>query len=142
VNRELHVVAGVSIFLTHPGLWINSQRAGKTLRAKAIVREEKRVRFSARFSYFSFVFARTVDLAPNVGFRRSWYRWKACATRFLKVSDLQTTELGLERYGPVDIGGKLITTLTSLERVFFFFLDPDPHLESVCDLFISLSFEI
>jgi hypothetical protein len=23
-NRELHVVAGVAIFLTHPGSWINS----------------------------------------------------------------------------------------------------------------------
>jgi hypothetical protein len=44
------------------------------------------------------------DLAPNVSFRRSWYRWKACATLFLKVLDLRETELGLERYGPANRG--------------------------------------
>jgi hypothetical protein len=48
-NRELHVVTGVAIFLTHPGLRIKSQRAGKNPHAKAIVREKKRVRFSVRF---------------------------------------------------------------------------------------------
>jgi hypothetical protein len=103
-NRELHVVAGVAIFLMHPGSGINSQRAGKTLRAKAVVREEKRVKFSARFPYFLFVFTHTVDLAPNVGFQRSWYHWKACAILFFKVLDLRETELGLERYGPMNRG--------------------------------------
>ena len=42
-NRELHVAAGVAVFPTHPGSQINLQQAGKTLRAKAIVWEEKRV---------------------------------------------------------------------------------------------------
>ena len=67
-NRELHTIAGVSIFLMHPGSRINSWRAGKTQRAKAVVREEKRVRFSARFSYFLSMFARMFDLAPDVSF--------------------------------------------------------------------------
>ena len=48
-NRELHVVAGVVIFPTHLGSWVNSQRVGKTLRAKAAVWEEKHVSFPARF---------------------------------------------------------------------------------------------
>uniref|UniRef100_A0A2N9EYX8 Uncharacterized protein n=1 Tax=Fagus sylvatica TaxID=28930 RepID=A0A2N9EYX8_FAGSY len=50
------------------------------------------------------MFARIFDLAPNVRFRHSWYRWKACATLFLKVLDSRETELGLERYGPANRG--------------------------------------
>uniref|UniRef100_A0A2N9I3T6 Aminotransferase-like plant mobile domain-containing protein n=1 Tax=Fagus sylvatica TaxID=28930 RepID=A0A2N9I3T6_FAGSY len=41
---------------------------------------------------------------PDVGFQRSWYGWKACATLFFKVLDLLATELGLERYGPMNKG--------------------------------------
>jgi hypothetical protein len=93
-NRELCLAAGVAFFLTHPGSRIKSQRARRNPRAKAVVREEKCVRFSARFPYFLFVFARTVDLAPDVGFRRSWYRWKACATLFLKVWTCGKLSLG------------------------------------------------
>ena len=38
------------------------------------------------------------DVAPDVEFRRSWCRRKACATFFLKVLDLHKGELGFARY--------------------------------------------
>ena len=103
-NRKLSLAAGVAVFLTHLDSWIKSQLARKNPRLKAVVREEKRVRFSARFPYFLSVFACSVDLIPDVNFQRSWYCRKACATLFLKVLDLRETKLGLERYGPSNRG--------------------------------------
>uniref|UniRef100_A0A2N9FR99 Uncharacterized protein n=1 Tax=Fagus sylvatica TaxID=28930 RepID=A0A2N9FR99_FAGSY len=78
-NREFHVVAGVVIFPTHLGLRVYLQR-----------------------------FARTVDLAPGVRIRRSWYRWKACVTLFFKVPDLWGSELGLVRYGSANRGHRSV----------------------------------
>ena len=49
-------------------------------------------------------FARVFDLAPDVGFWRSRYRWKACATYFCKIPDSWESELGLARYGSANRG--------------------------------------
>ena len=48
-NREFHVVAGVVIFPMNPGSRIKLLRVGKTLRAKTVVREEKRILLPTRF---------------------------------------------------------------------------------------------
>jgi hypothetical protein len=98
-NRELHVVAGVVVFPTHPGSRVNLQRVGKTLRANVVVWEKNAPNFRSIFPHFLSVFVRVFDLAPEVGFRRFWYLRKACATFFLKVLGSRETELGLARYG-------------------------------------------
>uniref|UniRef100_A0A2N9GGH2 Uncharacterized protein n=1 Tax=Fagus sylvatica TaxID=28930 RepID=A0A2N9GGH2_FAGSY len=81
-NRELHVVARVVIFSMHPG----------PARQLATSRKD-----SAREGGF-----------PDVGFRRSWYRWKACATFSCKVLDSRETELRTERYGPANRGRRSV----------------------------------
>ena len=107
-NRELHVVARVVIFPTHPGSRVNLQRVEKSLRAKAAVREKNVSNLRLIFPCFLSVFARIFDLAPDVGFRHSWYHRKACAALFCKVLDLRETELRTERYGPANRGHRSV----------------------------------
>jgi hypothetical protein len=115
-NRELHVVAGVVIFLMHPGPRVNLQRVGKTLHAKAVVREKNAPNLRLIFPCFLSVFARVFDLAPDIGFRCSWYRRKACTTFSCKVLDLRETELGMERYGSANRGRQSV--FGPLEDIF------------------------
>jgi hypothetical protein len=56
------------------------------------------------------------DLAPDVGFQRSLYHWKACVTLFLKILGSWETELGLEKYGPANIGHQSV--FSSSEVIF------------------------
>uniref|UniRef100_A0A2N9E255 Uncharacterized protein n=1 Tax=Fagus sylvatica TaxID=28930 RepID=A0A2N9E255_FAGSY len=137
-NQEFHVVAGVVIFPTHPGLReseLGFARYGSANRGRRGVfgpfkdsfpiripacrstccesgrlcaqAWQRRWENSGTFSKTLFrrpVFTCMVDVAPDVGFRRSWYRRKAYATYFPKVQALHRGELGFARYDPANGG--------------------------------------
>uniref|UniRef100_A0A2N9G8C8 Uncharacterized protein n=1 Tax=Fagus sylvatica TaxID=28930 RepID=A0A2N9G8C8_FAGSY len=94
--------------------FLKSQTSGSNLSEQGIIyvrrrpyREENCEIFSI-VSLFSLIFPRAVNIAPGVGFRRSWCIQKACDTIFLKVSDLRISELGFGRYGPANRGSRRV----------------------------------
>uniref|UniRef100_A0A2N9GA77 Aminotransferase-like plant mobile domain-containing protein n=1 Tax=Fagus sylvatica TaxID=28930 RepID=A0A2N9GA77_FAGSY len=79
--REFHVVHGCVFFPMCPGSQINLLRVRKTLCASVATSVGNPGTFSKTL-FCRPVFTRVVDVAPDVGFRRSWYRRKACVTYF------------------------------------------------------------
>ena len=93
-NRELRLIAGVAVFLTHPGSRIKSLRVGRNSRTKAVVRGEKCIRFSACFPYFLSVFVRMVDVVPTSVFDVLGVIGKLALPSFLKFWICRKPSLG------------------------------------------------
>uniref|UniRef100_A0A2N9J3W7 Uncharacterized protein n=1 Tax=Fagus sylvatica TaxID=28930 RepID=A0A2N9J3W7_FAGSY len=113
--REFHVVHGCVFFPMCPGSQINLLRVRKTLCASVTTSVGNPGTFSKTL-FCRPVFTRVVDVAPDVGFRRSWYRRKACVTYFLTVQALHRGELGFARY---DLANRGRRNVPSCQGVIF-----------------------
>uniref|UniRef100_A0A2N9GHS1 Uncharacterized protein n=1 Tax=Fagus sylvatica TaxID=28930 RepID=A0A2N9GHS1_FAGSY len=100
--REFHVVHGMC-----PSFQCARARRSTCCESGRLCAQawQRRWENSGTFSKTLFcrpVFTRVVDVAPDVGFRRSWYRRKACVTYFLTVQALHRGEFGFARYDPCE----------------------------------------
>uniref|UniRef100_A0A2N9I341 Uncharacterized protein n=1 Tax=Fagus sylvatica TaxID=28930 RepID=A0A2N9I341_FAGSY len=95
--REFHVVHGCVLFPMCPGSQINLLRVRKTLCASVATSVRTNPGTFSKTLFCRPVFTRVVDVAPDVGFRRSWYRRKACVTYFLTVQALHRGELWVRK---------------------------------------------
>uniref|UniRef100_A0A2N9G7V9 Uncharacterized protein n=1 Tax=Fagus sylvatica TaxID=28930 RepID=A0A2N9G7V9_FAGSY len=96
--REFHVVHGMCLLSNVPGLRGSTCCESGRLCAQAWQRRWENSGIFSKTLFRRPVFTRVVDVAPDVGFRRSWYRRKAYATYFPKVQALHRGELGFARY--------------------------------------------
>uniref|UniRef100_A0A2N9GA27 Uncharacterized protein n=1 Tax=Fagus sylvatica TaxID=28930 RepID=A0A2N9GA27_FAGSY len=114
----------VSFFPMCPGSQINLLRVRKTLCASVATSVETIPGTFSKTLFCRPVFTRVVDVAPDVGFRRSWYRRKACVTYFSNGTGLAQRRVWellmirkLHAVAEVNLLPKGLGSWTKLQRV-------------------------